>query len=207
MASTDDTKERMKQLQEDTDALILLWASQWSAGVAAWDVYAAMGNDAFVAGHTQASALGRELAGDTGDSPETDAARAEAAWAEQGQYWQGFADDVQAGKYGTPGNVDELPDPDAVAKRGARFTAWYSATGNYSWVDSVADMEGEPPELWWVLDPAAAHCDDCPSIAAASPYTPDTIPTWPGVGVQCQYNCRCEVRMADHGTGFPVKID
>jgi hypothetical protein len=47
----------------------------------------------------------------------------------------------------------------------------------------------------WVLDPAAQHCEDCPGLAAGSPYANladiGTVPGGPGVA--CGAHCRCHL--------------
>lgn len=47
--------------------------------------------------------------------------------------------------------------------------------------------------LYWNLDPAAEHCEDCPALAAGSPYrSVAEIGGTPGSGVsKCGARCRC----------------
>lgn len=50
-----------------------------------------------------------------------------------------------------------------------------------------------PAKIIWTLHPAE-HCPDCLSLAAGSPYTAATLPTYPGAGgTQCRANCKCSL--------------
>lgn len=50
----------------------------------------------------------------------------------------------------------------------------------------------------WILDPAAAHCEDCPALAGVYENW-DALPTLPGQGVRCDGNCRCRIFVQQGG--------
>lgn len=50
----------------------------------------------------------------------------------------------------------------------------------------------------WILDPAAAHCEDCPALAGIYENW-DALPTLPGQDVRCNGNCRCTVEIMQDG--------
>lgn len=63
-------------------------------------------------------------------------------------------------------------------------------------------VETADQEWWWVLAPEE-HCEDCPRIAALSPFTRDANVGYPGSGdTACLGNCKCHVRLANGVTGF-----
>ena len=48
--------------------------------------------------------------------------------------------------------------------------------------------------VWELGDPVTDHCDDCPDLAANSPYERGAIPTWPKLGdTQCMDRCYCSI--------------
>lgn len=56
----------------------------------------------------------------------------------------------------------------------------------------------------WVLDPRAEHCEDCPRIAAAGPYTVETLPAYPGDGhTACLTQCRCRLVTPEERKAIP----
>lgn len=52
--------------------------------------------------------------------------------------------------------------------------------------------------VYWVLDPLADHCPDCPPLAAASPWPTEMLPTYPGEGLtECLTRCCCSLEGSD----------
>lgn len=93
-----------------------------------------------------------------------------------------------------------------------KFTAWASPRiglqADITWSGfqdgyldaATADQAGLRLQLWWELEPAAQHCDDCPEYAAGSPYDApgsggNELDATPGDGhTQCGASCKCSLR-------------
>jgi phage portal protein BeeE len=95
-----------------------------------------------------------------------------------------------------------LPDADvqAVADRIQKvnhplYVNGLTGTANEASVAAIP----EGTEINWRLEPDVDnHCRDCPSLAAMGPYTPETLPCYPGDGfTECKTNCRCGLYLAD----------
>lgn len=74
--------------------------------------------------------------------------------------------------------------------------------------EAFVDVGDGEDEYDWILGITEFHCDDCPAIAAASPYRRDELYTMPGQGdTQCITNCLCHlVRHSDGAQSFlPVR--
>lgn len=70
----------------------------------------------------------------------------------------------------------------------ARIKQYGNATQQSYWREFSANS---PDLLYWLLS-AVRNCPDCIDLAGNSPYTSDTIPTYPGAGVtRCRGNCKC----------------
>jgi hypothetical protein len=72
------------------------------------------------------------------------------------------------------------------------------------WVGGYAARQqaGEDGAVWWVLDPIAHHCHECPIYGADPPgrryasmgeLLRATGGTLPGYGTACDGNCRCHL--------------
>jgi len=81
---------------------------------------------------------------------------------------------------------------------------WYgskaSGTASQAWVSASEPEE----EFDWALGGTEDHCQDCPYIAANSPYTKDTLYTEPrAFGTPCGGSCDCTLtRRSDGLAGF-----
>jgi len=140
--------------------------------------------------NSQAAALGRELGGadEAGDS---DAILGEAVAYEQASYLAGFVNDIEDGKYGPPGAIDE----EAIGKRSLLYADRLVGTANTAWVNflSVGTL------IYWLDAGGVNECSDCEALALGSPYKPEELPTTPGSGgTACMFNCRCNLQ-TDHG--------
>ena len=69
------------------------------------------------------------------------------------------------------------------------------------WLDSLF-VEGAISQIplsmliYWTLHPAE-HCVNCLELAAGSPYTKETLPTFPKRGdTQCLTNCKCTLELS-----------
>jgi hypothetical protein len=149
-------------------------------------------------GHAAAVSLGRAHAGD--DTPEAaeDRKFAEQIVDEQVEYLAAFVKDLESGRYRDEhGNEDAQAIGDRVALYANRMTG----TANEAWALS----EGQDTEVNWTLDDGAQNCADCPDIASGSPYTFETLPSYPGDGsTECNVFCRCEIETADGKAGFKL---
>lgn len=91
------------------------------------------------------------------------------------RFLDGFAQDIADGRQ-------------SRAQALARIKQYGKATQQSYWREWALDTEGE---IYWRLHPAE-HCQDCIDLANNSPYTADTLPTYPGAGeTQCRGNCNC----------------
>lgn len=83
---------------------------------------------------------------------------------------------------------------DSLARRVARVALyagafWTAIQGAQIWL-SQPDRK-----CTWHLNPLADHCADCPKLAGE--WTVLTLPTLPGVEVECTGNCRCWITFED----------
>ncbi len=160
--------------------------------------------DLLTEAHTQAVVLGRWHAGDHELEEADDRRFAEAVMdgsADQpGQldYLAAFVDDLQGDRYRDP---EGMLREDAVARRAGLYAGRLAGTGNEVWGLTLP----EDAEYWWVLNPEAASCNDCPALEERSPYSIASLPTWPGKAeTACLTQCRCAVEAKGYGIGFQL---
>lgn len=149
------------------------------------------------AGHAEAWALGRRRA--TGKGPKgvtvADRLMAVAAKDEEQEWLQAFQDDVKSGRYQ---REDGTWMDGAMKTRAGLYVGKMRGTSNVSLVEHSPD----DVEWAWVLLPEN-NCQDCPRIAARSPYTKATLFTHPGNGdTECLGNCKCFLKRTDGVEGF-----
>jgi hypothetical protein len=143
--------------------------------------------------HADATVYGRSRAGDLAPPDIDDRRFAEVVLKGEEFYLAKFLDDLDLGRYvGEDGDLSER----AVAARARMYLTKAKATANEAW----ALTDGGP--FTWVLG-EAEHCGDCLDLAARSPYTIDTIPTYPRAGsTLCMFNCRCLLHGVRGTTSF-----
>lgn len=74
------------------------------------------------------------------------------------------------------------------AKALARIKQYGNATQQSYWREYASQSENL---LYWLLA-SVRNCPDCIDLALNSPYTTDSIPTYPSAGVtRCHGNCKC----------------
>ena len=135
--------------------------------------------------HTQASVLGRRLAGDKWPLNDDDRARGLAAKDADADFLRNFLEDIRTGRY-TDEETEELRQAQ-VMNRAQLYVRKIRATSAEAFV-SAGEVDDE---YTWKLGPND-HCADCPRIAALSPFTVDTLFTHPGEGdTACISNCTC----------------
>ncbi|MDI6781408.1 MAG: hypothetical protein QME49_04800 [bacterium] len=105
--------------------------------------------------------------------------------AEEKKYLKGFRQDIDAGDLVNT-------SPDAIRAR----ADLYAGKGNTLYqAGKNAAFEGQEVLIYWTLGiPMTDHCHDCPELADGSPYTPETLPTFPGSGdTACLTSCCCSL--------------
>ena len=149
------------------------------------EAFADMMRGDLLSGHTEASFLGRSLAGSSLPIGESDRLFAETIMAEQEPYLAGFAADIAAGRYTAE---DGAAMVDSMAQRAGLYADVLVGTANEAW----AEMQDGDTKILWILGGNEDHCPDCPDLAEGSPYTRDTLPCYPGDGsTECLGNCLC----------------
>lgn len=147
--------------------------------------------------HGRAAYFGRARAGDTATdmiSRSEDQAYGIEAMRQDAKFLRGFQRDLEMGRYGDEASGYRT---NAIYQRAKLYVDRLTGTAN----ESFAQTMPEDTEFMWVLG-GDNNCDDCPEIAAGSPYTPETLPSYPGDGsTQCLANCRCSL-ISSEGTGF-----
>ncbi len=163
-----------------------------------------------VEGHTHAAYLGRRMAGREEPMDSLDEAFGQSVAEEQAPFLEKFAGAVEAGEYDLPAppSADEPTLGEIVAERVAQLDSerirgragMYAdrlrGTFHEAWVLSL------PAEtvIHWKLEEGASerHCSTCPKLARNGPYTPETLPTFPGAGdTDCLTNCLCRLEVVD----------
>lgn len=100
--------------------------------------------------------------------------------ADEYRYLANFANDIAIGKV-------------SQAQALARIKQYGRATQQSYWREYANATEGN---IHWNLSPAE-HCGDCLELANNSPYTAQTLTTYPGAGAtQCRGNCQCTLSRA-----------
>jgi hypothetical protein len=97
--------------------------------------------------------------------------------ADEYRYLANFANDIASG------NVSE-------ATALARIRQYGNSTQQSYWRE-YSNATPNNQKITWKLNPAE-HCSGCLDLAAGSPYTSATLPTYPGAGATpCRGNCNC----------------
>ncbi len=147
--------------------------------------------------HTHAAALGERRAGGVG--PRFAEELAQRVMREERGFLKGMVADAAAGRYRRGGEF--LLGAQARRARASLYALKLTGTANAAWVAGVAERRG-PAQIVWVLG-GTDHCEDCPDLAAGSPYTDDTLPSYPGDGATaCISRCACELVTEAGESGF-----
>jgi hypothetical protein len=145
--------------------------------------------------HTRAVVLGRHHAGDTAPEEADDREFAEQVIDGESEFLHAFVRDIAEGRYQDADGEWRLA---GLQRRAGMYSDKIRGTAQEAW--GLALPEGTL--FFWHLNDAA-HCLDCPELEENSPYTIDTIPTWPGKGeTECRTSCRCWTRTNDGRDGF-----
>lgn len=147
--------------------------------------------------HAESWRLGRNQSGDFALDDETDLFIGISKADGDSQYLLKFIGDIEAGRY---------QDEDGVWKDGAfgQRQNLYVSKGRGTANEAFAESSDDDEAFDWVLGGTEDHCDDCPALAAASPWARDDLFTHPGAGdTPCLSHCKCHlVRKSDGISGF-----
>ena len=139
--------------------------------------------------HIEAAHLGRIRAGGKGPISPTDIRIGTENAKTQLQFLQKLAVDLQSG---------QISDAQ-LEQRLKAFAQRIVGTANQSWVKALP----QDASIIWNDEDDASECEDCHQLAENGPYTPETIPTLPGLAqTECRINCRCWVTTEDGETSF-----
>lgn len=139
--------------------------------------------------HTRAVVLGRMRAGDHTPREADDEKFGKLVADEQLQYLGRFERSIRDG---------ELSDAQ-IRARAQMYANRLCGTANEVFV--LASVTSATFE--WMLGGSENHCDDCPELAEAGPYTESTLPTVPRAGeTECRMNCLCWLQRTDGVEGF-----
>jgi len=112
------------------------------------------------------------------------------------QWLNNFIDDLANGRYTDDAGNLKLS---AIDARSRLYVGKLRGNANQAFVDSGTHNES----YRWVMT-GFEHCEDCPRLAALSPFTANELYTVPGAGdTECLGHCRCVlVRESDGVRGF-----
>lgn len=175
-------------------------ASHWAAGEITPQQFGDTVDQALLAAHAGAVRIGRWHAGDRAPAEEDDLRFAETVRDEEAEFLAAFVRDLDGDRYrGEDGSRNGV----AVARRASLYANRLIGTANEAWALTLP----EETELTWILgEPETSHCEECPALAAASPYTPATLPTYPGQGrTPCITQCLCSLETSAGQAGFSLE--
>ena len=171
----------------------------WASGLLTGEAFADRLGVLLEEGHALAVVIGRHHAGDKAPMEEDDKTFAQTVMDDEANYLSFFSSEIASGKYGT---AEEDPKKEELRRRAYLYLGRYRGTANEAFVlASPADSQWN-----WVLSETEAevHCPDCPELADGSPYTTETLPTYPGANdTSCLFACLCEIKRSDGQAGFP----
>jgi hypothetical protein len=189
------SQARHDTLIHETRRSVRLLAAQAAAGTLTPEQFGDRMAELLEGAHTQAVVIGRQHAGDRAPEEEDDRKFGVRVVDSEAEFLAGFVADLERGRYTDPETGDVQTG--AVQQRALLYAGRVSGTANEAWGLSQETDAG----LVWNLG-ASDHCADCPGLAAGSPYTPASLPTWPRMsGTACLSNCTCTVT-ADGAEGF-----
>lgn len=148
-------------------------------------------------GHAQSWGLGRNRGGDLAEDL-NDFLRGREKADEESEYLQRFLDDLQTERYRDAESGALKGDP--IKLRTDLYVQKMRGTAGEAFVHTFEAEE----ELEWSLGTDESHCEDCPQMAALSPFTKETLFSYPGDGqTECLSRCLCHlVRLSDSITSF-----
>lgn len=146
-------------------------------------------------GHTQAWMMGRQRAGHLLGLGFDDTLNGVAIKDQEAEYLHGFMLDLINGRYDDEEGKLKVH---LVNQRASLYVGRMRGTASESWVDYGPDDQ----KIQWVML-ALEHCNDCPRMAALSPWDKTDLWAFPGDGsTQCIGNCKCVLRREDGSESF-----
>jgi hypothetical protein len=148
-------------------------------------------------GHAEGWYLGRLLGGgDLSPFGNDDQLMGVAKADEEADFLRRFMAAIEGGDSRYWDDTGNLRVPSVLARMNL-YVGKMRGTANEALVET-ADQE-----WYWRLGAPEEHCDDCPQIAALSPFTRDANVGYPGSGdTACLGNCQCYVQLANGVRGF-----
>lgn len=142
-------------------------------------------DQALLQGHTDAWKLGRQRSGDVSPLNADDHIAGREKKDLESQWLDGFRDDIENGRYTLE---DGTLNAAAIESRLNLYVGKLRGTAN----EAFAETSDDEDQFIWELRGAENHCEDCPDIAALSPFTKETLFAYPGSGdTECLGNCGC----------------
>ncbi len=190
--------QAFRDLHATTREALSRLADGWAEGLLSARSFADAMDEVLLTAHTQAVVIGRTHAGDDAPEEADDRRFAETVVEGEHDYLQAFREQMDTGRYLTP---EGHRDGAAVARRAEHYAGRLTGTCNEVWALTLP----EDTLLTWTLarSEEGQSCADCPEIAGRSPFTPATIPTYPGRNeTLCRGSCRCSVTTQAGLSGF-----
>lgn len=150
-------------------------------------------------GHTKATLIGRQRAGDFTPEEEDDRHFGRRITDVEMTFLEGFVEALAEGRYeGEDGSLDL----DRIRRRARSYSGRMTGTAN----EAFALASGDDLIEWVLGEPETAHCegeDSCPERAEKGPYTASTLPGFPGDNTTpCLFHCLCTLKRTDGVTAF-----
>lgn len=195
------TDAQFSRYVEGTRARLNQLADRLAQGVLTPDEYINSVFDTLETAHTEATVMGRRLAGDFAERELDDELFAALVMDGESEYLSNFLTDLRTGRYFDSDGKLLIRQVKARAKQ---YTGALRATAN----DTFRLASGTDEYFAWhqlTIEP----CDDCPAREAASPYLGSAMKYVPGdLNQQCGRNCGCViVRLSDGRFGFSRSYD
>lgn len=155
-------------------------------------------HDLLVEKHARAAFLGRTRAGDKAPFEADDLQFGALIAEDEAKFLDRFVLEMLL-KKPTVSHDDGSLDFARIRARAQMYAGRLTGTANQTFV-----LASDEKELFdWILG-ATEHCEVCPAIASAGPYTTYTLPTYPRANqTPCLFNCDCTLkRRSDGKLGF-----
>ena len=189
--------DAFRDLHDDTRQALSDLAAEWADGLLSARSFADAMDEVLLQAHTAAVVIGRTHAGDDAPEEADDRRFAETVVEGEHDYLQAFRQEMDAGRYL---DAEGHRDGDLVEARAKLYADRITGTANEAWALTLPE---ETLITWTLKEDAESACSDCPEIAKRSPYTPATIPTYPGKNeTLCKNRCRCATSLESGQAGF-----
>lgn len=149
--------------------------------------------------HAMANYIGRNSAGSDVPFGQSDQIVGDTMIVDQARFMEGFAKDLEGGRYGEPAeSADEEGTvmSKAILARADLYIERLRGTANDSVIYTLRSTDiSDEGYVDWILDGSVKnHCGDCIAMAEGSPWPLDELKKLPGDGsTECGPNCKCEL--------------